>query len=116
MEREGSFEQRNALLSCPGLAELVGRPAPRPPLLDVGLHMDGAHQLAEAAGEAVEDPNGHSSFLEEDSREEHEDFETSSETDEAVDADFGRGAAAFVRHGFDPLGQPPENANPQGSL
>ena len=116
LERERSFEQRNALLSCPGLAELVGRPAPRPPPLDVGLHLAGAHQLAASAGEAVEEPNEHARYVEEDSRDEHVDAESSSEVGEELDAEYGRGAAAYVRHGFDPLsGRPPEGANPQGS-
>ena len=35
---------------------------------------------------------------------------------EGLDAEYGRGAAAYVRHGFDPLsGRPPEDANPQGT-
>ena len=101
LDREGSFEQRNALLSCPGLAELVGRPAPRPPQLDVGLQLNGAHQLAEAAGEAVEEPNGHGHSREEDG-EEYEDFDTD-----------GRGNA--FPSGSDLPGHPPENVDPQDS-
>ena len=57
LEREGSFEQRDAALRLnPDLAPLVGRSAPRPPPLDGGLNLAGAHQLAASGGEAVEEP------------------------------------------------------------
>ena len=77
----------------------MGRPAPRPPPLDAGLHLAGAHQLAASAGEPVEEPNEHARYVEEDSPDEHEDDESSSEVGEELDAEYGRGAAAYVRHG-----------------
>ena len=101
-----------ALSLNPDLAELVGRPAPRPPPLDGGLHLAGAHQLAASAGEAVEEPDEHARHAQEHFSDGPDDEDPSYE----LDAEYGRGAAAYVRHGLDPLtGRPPEDANPQGS-
>ena len=54
LDRESSFEQHNAMLSSPGLAELVGRAAPRPPRVAVGLARADSHQAA-ASNEVGED-------------------------------------------------------------
>ena len=101
LDREGSFEQHNAMLSCPGLAELVGRPAPRPPRVDVGLNRADTHQ-AEARDDVVEEPMEQGHVREADG-EEHEELDTD-----------GRGNA--FPSDSDSQGHPPATSDLPGSV